>query len=178
MDERGMPSTVAYTRRRANLLLSERGKDTVGENWVRKFVGRHDEIKAKYSRQYNYQRAKCEDPQNIQEWYDRVAATKQKRGILDEDVYNFDQMGFQMGVIATARVFTRSDRRGWPVLTAKGTPPSSTVVYVCLLADYHERKVCRSCVVGSSYHADNPTSSISTESSRDVIVIEISQQRQ
>ncbi|KJZ68401.1 hypothetical protein HIM_12207 [Hirsutella minnesotensis 3608] len=49
MDERGMPPTVAYTRRMANLLLSERGKDLVGENWVRKFVGRHGEIKAKYS---------------------------------------------------------------------------------------------------------------------------------
>ncbi|KAM4062546.1 DDE superfamily endonuclease [Hirsutella rhossiliensis] len=103
MDERGMPPTVAYTRRMANLLLSERGKDPVGENWVRKFVGRHGEIKAKYSRRYDYQRAKCEDPQKIQGWYDRVAATKQKWGILDEDVYNFDETGFQMGVAATAR---------------------------------------------------------------------------
>ncbi|KAM4061724.1 DDE superfamily endonuclease [Hirsutella rhossiliensis] len=76
---------------------------TVGENWVRKFVGRHDEIKAKYSRRYDYQRAKCEDPKTIQEWYDRVAMAKQKWGILDEDVYNFDETGFQMGVIATAR---------------------------------------------------------------------------
>lgn len=32
------------------LLLSERGKDLVGKNWVRRFVGRHDEIKAKYSK--------------------------------------------------------------------------------------------------------------------------------
>ncbi|KAM4061094.1 DDE superfamily endonuclease [Hirsutella rhossiliensis] len=47
MDERGMPPTVAYTRRMANLLLTERGKDPVGENWVRKFVGRHGDIKAK-----------------------------------------------------------------------------------------------------------------------------------
>ncbi|KAM4061707.1 Tc5 transposase DNA-binding domain-containing protein [Hirsutella rhossiliensis] len=66
MDERGMPPTVAYTRRMANLLLSERGEDPVRENWVRKFVGRHGEIKAKYSRRYDYQRAKCEDPQKIQ----------------------------------------------------------------------------------------------------------------
>ncbi|KJZ69046.1 hypothetical protein HIM_11557 [Hirsutella minnesotensis 3608] len=27
----------------------ERDKDLVGENWVRKFLDRHDEIKAKYS---------------------------------------------------------------------------------------------------------------------------------
>ncbi|XP_044714743.1 DDE superfamily endonuclease domain-containing protein [Hirsutella rhossiliensis] len=68
-----MPPTVVYTRRMANLLLSERGQETVGENWM------------------------------MQEWYDRVAMAKQKWGILDEDVYNFDETGFQMGVIATAR---------------------------------------------------------------------------
>lgn len=119
MDERGMPPTVAYTRRMANLLLSERGKDLIGENWVRKFVGRHDEMKAKYSRPYDYQRAKCEDPQKIQGWYDRVAATKQKWGIL-EDAYNFDETGFQMGVAATARFFTRSDRRGRAILAHPG----------------------------------------------------------
>lgn len=62
MDERGMPPTMVYTRRMANLLLAARGKGPVGENWVRKFVRRHDEIKAKYSRRYDYQRAKCESP--------------------------------------------------------------------------------------------------------------------
>jgi hypothetical protein len=128
MDERGMPPTVAYTRRMANLLLSERGKDPVGENWVRKFVGRHDEVKAKYSRRYDYQRAKCEDPQKIQAWYDRVAATKQKWGILDEDVYNFDETGFQMVVAATARVLTRSDRRGRAILTQPGNREWVTVI--------------------------------------------------
>ncbi|KAJ6436248.1 ATP-dependent DNA helicase PIF1 [Purpureocillium lavendulum] len=128
MDERGMPPTVAYTRRMANLLLSERGQETVGENWVRKFVGRHDEIKAKYSRRYDYQRAKCEDPKMIQEWFDRVAMAKQKWGILDEDVYNFDETGFQMGVIATARVLTRSDRRGRPMVMQPGNREWVTVI--------------------------------------------------
>ncbi|KAM4061786.1 DDE superfamily endonuclease [Hirsutella rhossiliensis] len=118
MDERGC--------RRQWLTL--RGKDPVGENWVRKFVGRHGEIKAKYSRRYDYQRAKCEDPQKIQGWYDRVAATKQKWGILDEDVYNFDETGFQMGVAATARVLTRSDRRGRAVLTQPGNREWVTVI--------------------------------------------------
>lgn len=86
MDERGMPPTMAYTRRMANLLLAARGKSPVGENWVRKFVKRHNEIKAKYSRRYDYQRAKCEDPQLLAAWYDRVQRIKQKWGVLDEDI--------------------------------------------------------------------------------------------
>jgi hypothetical protein len=89
MDKQGIPPKIAYTRRMANLLLSERGKDFVGENWVQKFVRRHDEIKAKYCCKYDYQRAKCENSQAIQEWFDRVSVLKQKYGILDEDIYNF-----------------------------------------------------------------------------------------
>ena len=64
IDERGMPPTVAYTRRMANLLLSERCQDTVGENWVWRLVGRHDELKAKYSRRYDYQRAQMRRPED------------------------------------------------------------------------------------------------------------------
>jgi hypothetical protein len=37
-------------------------------------------------------------------------------GILDEDVYNFDETGFAMGLIATAKVVTRSEILGRPKL--------------------------------------------------------------
>ena len=77
MDERWMPLTVAYTRHMADLLLFERGKDPVDENWVRNFVHRHDKIEAKYCRKYDYQRAKCEDPKVFQEWFDRALTIKQ-----------------------------------------------------------------------------------------------------
>ncbi|XP_044715333.1 uncharacterized protein HRG_10912 [Hirsutella rhossiliensis] len=75
------------------------------ENWVRKFVGRHGEIKAKYSRRYDYQRAKCEDPKDPR-MVRSSRGDETEMGILDEDVYNFDETGFQMGVAATARVLT------------------------------------------------------------------------
>ena len=44
-----------------------------------------------------------------------VLNTKKKYGVLDEDIYNFDESGFQMGVIATARVVTGIERRGRPL---------------------------------------------------------------
>ncbi|KAM4067167.1 DDE superfamily endonuclease [Hirsutella rhossiliensis] len=117
MDERGC--------RRQWLTL--RGKDPVGENWVRKFVGRHGEIKAKYSRRYDYQRAKCEDPKDPR-MVRSSRGDETEMGILDEDVYNFDETGFQMGVAATARVLTRSDRRGRAVLTQPGNREWVTVI--------------------------------------------------
>ena len=38
--------------------------------------------------------------------------TKAKYGILDDDVYNFDETGFMMGIIIPAMVVTTSDGRG------------------------------------------------------------------
>ena len=49
------------------------------------------------------------------DWFKMVLNMKAKYGILDEDIYNFDETGFQMGVIATARVITGTKRRGRPL---------------------------------------------------------------
>jgi hypothetical protein len=43
-----------------------------------------------------------------------------KYGILSEDIYNFDETGFAMGLCATAKVITSSDRYGRPKLLQPG----------------------------------------------------------
>jgi hypothetical protein len=35
--------------------------------------------------------------------------------MLDADIYNFDEIGFQMGVISTAKVITRAERSRRPI---------------------------------------------------------------
>jgi hypothetical protein len=61
-DRRGMQPRVASVRQMAGLLLAQNSKPSlVGANWVTRFIDRHDSIKARYNRKYNYQRAKCED---------------------------------------------------------------------------------------------------------------------
>jgi hypothetical protein len=42
----------------------------------------------------------------IRSWFELVEQTKLKYGILDEDVYNFDEAGFTMGRITTQLVVT------------------------------------------------------------------------
>jgi len=99
----------------ANILLSQHGSantQPVGKNWVSSFIKRHDEIKTSYSRRYNYQRAKCEDPKIIKEWFNLVQIIIMQYGIAYEDIYNFDETGFAMGLIATAKVVTRADMYG------------------------------------------------------------------
>ena len=67
----------------ADLLLSERSKGPVGINWTTTFIKCHTEIKAKFSRKYDYKRAKYEDLKIIQEWFSLVRNTVAKYGILE-----------------------------------------------------------------------------------------------
>ncbi|KFY32025.1 hypothetical protein V493_00584 [Pseudogymnoascus sp. VKM F-4281 (FW-2241)] len=98
----------------ADLLLSEQSKSPVGKNWTTNFIKRRTEIKAKFSQKYNYKRAKCKDPKIIQEWFSLVRNTVAKYGILEQDIYNFDEAGFAMGVIATAKVVTSLEAKSRP----------------------------------------------------------------
>ena len=62
MNKRGLPLHLPIARRLAQLLVSARlPSTTIGENWVNRYVKRHPELKSKYTRKYDYQRAKCED---------------------------------------------------------------------------------------------------------------------
>jgi hypothetical protein len=60
MDRRGSAPGPIGVRDMANLLLAKRGStptQTVGEKWVYNFTQRHSELKARFPRRYNYQRA-------------------------------------------------------------------------------------------------------------------------
>ncbi|TVY62593.1 High-osmolarity-induced transcription protein 1 [Fusarium oxysporum f. sp. cubense] len=58
------------------------------------------------------QRAKCEDPTIIRDWFRLVENTIAKYGISLADIYNFDETGFMMGVIASGMVITGVEKRG------------------------------------------------------------------
>ena len=78
LDDRGAAPRPTTVRETANLLLEARGNtpvQTVGEKWVYNFVKRHPELSNRFSRRYNYERAKCEDPKIIGEWFNLVQKT-------------------------------------------------------------------------------------------------------
>jgi hypothetical protein len=53
---------------------------------------------------------------------------KAKYGILNNDIYNFDEAGFMMGVISTRAVVTRSDRQGRPKIVQQGNREWTTTI--------------------------------------------------
>ena len=66
----------------------------------------------RFSRRYNYQHARIEDPEVIKELFNRVPAVIAEFGILPEDIFNHDETGFAMGVISTTKVVTSSEKSG------------------------------------------------------------------
>ena len=115
-DERGYPLTVTGVRDAAKIVLEQRvGSDCkIGINWPQRYINRRPGLKSRYSRSYDNQRARCEDPALVGAWFRLVQNTIAKYGILNDDIYNFDETGFAMGLASTSRVVTASDRRGRP----------------------------------------------------------------
>jgi hypothetical protein len=104
----------------ANRLLADRDAPLVGVNWASRFVKRKKELTTRFTRKYDYQRALCEDPKLIGDWFKLVRNIVAKYGIQDEDFHNFDETGFMMGVISTTMVITSSERRGKANLAQPG----------------------------------------------------------
>jgi hypothetical protein len=53
-------------------------------------------------------------------WFEDLKALHKDNGIHDDDIYNFDETGFAMGLISTAKVVTRSEILGKPKLLQPG----------------------------------------------------------
>jgi len=124
-----MPLRQDVVRQIASVLLAEHPcAGTPRMNWVYKFVNRHQSLRSVYNRKYDYQRAQCEDRELVREWFKRLQATAAEYGVDAEDIYNFDETGFQMGVIATARVVTGSNRAGRPRTTQPGNREWVTII--------------------------------------------------
>ena len=97
LDQRGFPPHIIDVRRMADALLTARGQDPppqpIGKNWVSHFIQSQPELQTKWTRKFSSQRADYEDPVAITAWFKLVAETRQTYGVLDQDVYNFDETG-------------------------------------------------------------------------------------
>jgi hypothetical protein len=101
----------------AQILLHERTQDptaTLGVNWANKFIKRHPALRTRYNRRITYQRAKQEDQKIIKQWFATVREAIQEHGIYEDDIWNFDETGFVMGLCSTSKVITAVERSERP----------------------------------------------------------------
>jgi hypothetical protein len=115
LDAQGFAPTLAYVRDMANQLLASRNGSEVGINWAANLVRRKPTIKSYITRQRDHQRVLCSNIAVISPWFNLVHNVKAKYSILDEDTYNFDETGFQMGIGGSVKVVTASERRLKPI---------------------------------------------------------------
>jgi hypothetical protein len=120
----------------ADKLLAVRGGEPVGKHWAERFVTRSAELKMAFNRAKDRQRILQEDPEIIGAWFKLVEETKAKYGVHDDDVHNFDESGFQMGVIGTMKVVTGSERRARPDLIQPGDREWVTLIQSICAAGY------------------------------------------
>jgi hypothetical protein len=111
LDAQGFAPTLSYIRKMANQLLAARDGGEVGEKWARNLIRRKPKIKSQVTRQRDHQRVLCSNLAVISPWFNLVRNVKAKYSILDEDTYNFDETGFQIGIGGTVKVVTASKRR-------------------------------------------------------------------
>jgi hypothetical protein len=128
LSERAFPPRLRGIEDMANRLLCVRDAPPVGKLWAHNFVQRKEEIRMRRVRQYDYQRAKCEDPEVIGKWFRLVWNVKAKYGIVDDDIYNFDETGFMIGIIYIGMVVTTSNGRAKAKLAQPSNREWATVI--------------------------------------------------
>jgi hypothetical protein len=69
-------------------------------------------------------------------WFKLVEDTKSKYGVHDNDIHNFDETGFQMGIIGSMKVVTGAERRARPELVQPGNREWVKVIQSICAARY------------------------------------------
>ena len=69
LDSRGFAPRIAGVEDMANYLLETRRGKRVGKLWAYRFVRRRLELKTRFNRVYDFQRALCEDPELLSAWF-------------------------------------------------------------------------------------------------------------
>jgi hypothetical protein len=137
LDARGFAPHLSEVADMADKLLGERGSRPVGKNWPARFVTRSSELKMAFNRAKDRQRILQEDPEVISLWFKLVEETIAKYGVHPDDVHNFDETGFQMGVASSSKVVTGSERRTRPELVQPGDREWVTVIQsICADGSY------------------------------------------
>lgn len=128
LDRNGFPPRIERLRRMANDIIRARmpyfdeKKDGVGPNWHLRFLDRHPELKSRFVPPLDKERALAQDEKIFQAYFDLFWLTKHTYNIDWSDIYNMDEKGVMMGVIAKMKVIVSREKRfkGKPYVTQPG----------------------------------------------------------
>ena len=79
----------------------------VSSVWGARFLARHPEFTVRKSKPIANKRKWAHNPVELSGWFHRFRIATQKYGISPQDIYNFDETGFSVGMGGAQRVVTR-----------------------------------------------------------------------
>lgn len=147
-DVRFFPPGLSNVEEIADKLLADRKAPPIGKRWAPNFVKRHPQLKKRFLRRYNHNRAQREDPEAVRNCFVLVQNTIAKYGNLDADVH-FDKAGFMMGAMSTGIIVTSANERSsarmfqpgsreWVTLTQGVNSQGWTISpFIIVAAQYH-----------------------------------------
>ncbi|KAK1915855.1 hypothetical protein P3342_003670 [Pyrenophora teres f. teres] len=108
--ERCTRSGLPPTRQMIKNFASAVAKWDVGEGWVTRFLHRqHDHLTPKWTRGIDRARHVADSKERYEQYFELLHSKMQQYEVAAENVYNMDEKGFMMGIIARSkRVFTRA----------------------------------------------------------------------
>jgi hypothetical protein len=91
-------------RNAANSILREANpKETdppskTGDKWLKRFIERYPEYRVRKRQALDINRKKAHKPDIILDWFQRLKAKVNEFRIAEEDIWNFDETGFNIGI--------------------------------------------------------------------------------
>jgi hypothetical protein len=84
----------------------------INKRWIYHFTQHH--VSFNHSRYY-YQFAQCEDPHIINKQFSWIQNTIHNYGVIEQDSYNRDEIGFEIQIASIKRVIYSSKARGFHI---------------------------------------------------------------
>ena len=95
----GWPVSIRYLKSLTIGLLQAKGDhEPLGQNWYKRFLARHRDLKAAWSRSLDQSRKDATDYTILQDWFNLYQQTCTTFGISDDDQYNMDEKSFAKGI--------------------------------------------------------------------------------
>jgi DDE superfamily endonuclease/Tc5 transposase DNA-binding domain/helix-turn-helix, Psq domain len=85
--------------------------NTVGSQWLPRFLGRHSELSSVVSNKIDAQRVKGTDPARLRKWFDDLRRVMDEYKIEPQNIYNMDESGFSIGEIEASKVIINAETR-------------------------------------------------------------------
>lgn len=83
----------------------------VSEHWIKRFLGRHPEYYRRRRRALDLERMQAHDKSSIELWFRSYHDAIERYGITPQDIWNFDETGFQIGVGKDQFIITREPKK-------------------------------------------------------------------